>query len=390
METKSTLILNNPTKTIIFKSLMVRGSMSRIELSKALSLSKMSITNYVNELIADGLILETGTVTSETGRKPILLDVSATRPLFVSVQITRFYISTGVANCKGEFLNINISPLEQADTTNSVISKITMLLDQILTPELLPNVWAIGASSMGPVSCDEGVLYITERPFDDSGIKIKEALEPRYNLPVYVNNDLNALVFAEKYFGNAVDYDTFAIVGSSVGLGCGVMVNGRLYSGIDGLGAELGHITMDVGGKQCYCGNRGCLEHYAAIPAVVEWVQREHAKAGLTCVYNNWQDFLTGIEQGDEICKKGFDRLITYLGAGLVTLVNLFDPGCIFLGEYYAQATPLLAAPLMRYISEHQFFPKKNITEVKGSRFMGVSPLIGPAAFAMHMSLNPQ
>lgn len=389
MDEKSKRFLGNASKASIFRTLIRRGPMSRVELSKQLPLSKMSVTNYINELIADGLVHETGTMTSESGRKPVLLDVSGSCPLFVSVQITRFYISVGIINCKGRFQNINMSPIEQADTNSSVFSKIVMLLDQVLTPEVLERTWAIGASSMGPVSCDDGAIFTTERPDVQSCIQIREPLEQRYGIPVYVNNDVNTLVFAEKYFGSAGDYETFAVVGSSVGLGCGLMVRGQLYCGENGLGAALGHVTVEVDGRPCYCGNRGCLEQYASIPAVTEWARAEFEKRGAPCAYNNWQDFLSGVEQGDEICRLGFERLVKYLGAGLVTLVNLFNPGCIFLGECYAQAAPLLAAPLEQYIRDHQFFPRQVVTEVKGSRFMGTSPLIGPAAFAMHRSLNP-
>ena len=381
--------MNNPSKASIFRALIQRGPMSRVELSKQLPLSKMSITNYINELIADGLVTELGTVTSDAGRKPVLVDVSTDRPFFVSVQITRFYISVGIINCKGKFQNINMSPIDTADTSSSILSKIIILLDQILTPEVRENTWAIGASSMGPVSYQEGSIFTTERPDQTKSIQIKGPLENRYDIPVYVSNDENALVFAEKYFGNAGSYDTFAVVGSSVGLGCGIMVNGQIYSGANGLGSELGHVTVEIDGKPCYCGNRGCLEQYASIPAITEWVRSEFAKTGSPCPYNNWQDFLSGVEQGDPTCVRGCERLVEYLGAGLVTLVNLFNPGCIFLGEYYAQAAPLLAKPLEDYIKEHQFFPSQVVTEVKGSHFMGISPLIGPAAFAMHMSLNP-
>lgn len=388
METKSSIILSSPNKAAVLKRLIMHGPSSRIELSHTLSMSKMSVTNYVNELIAEGVIFETGTASSGSGRKPVLLDVCSDYPLFVSVQITRFYISVGVVNCKGEFHNINMTPTDSSDTINSVKSKITILLDRVLTPDILSKTWAIGASSMGPVSCKEGVLYANERPFSDIKIPVKEMLESRYNLPVYVNNDLNVLVFAEKYFGNATDLETFAIVGSSVGLGCGVMVDGELFTGIGGLGTELGHITVEAQGEPCYCGNLGCLERYAAIPSIVRWLQHRHEEAGIACEYNNWQDFISGVYSKNELCLEAFDRLITYLGAGLVTLVNLFNPGWIFLGEYYAQDAQLIAEPLEQYIRDHQFFRKSINTRVVGSRFMGVSPLIGPAAFSMHMSLN--
>lgn len=388
METKSSIILNSPNKAAILKHLIMHGPCSRIELSRTLRLSKMSVSNYISELMADNVVYETGTAASEAGRKPVLLDVVPDCPLFVSVQVTRSYISVGLANCKGKFLNINTSPIDASDTVSSILSKITLLLDQVLTPTVLERTWAIGASSMGPVSWREGILYANESPSSNMLIPVTQTLETRYQLPVFVNNDLNSLVFAEKYFGNAVDLDTFSIVGSTIGLGCGVMIDNELFIGNNGLGTELGHITVEVNGEPCYCGNRGCLERYASIPATIDWIQKRHQELGITCKYNNWQDFLNGTQEKNKICLEAFDRLVSYLGAGMVTLVNLFNPGHILLGEYYAQGAALLAEPLMQYLRDHQYFRHTEATKVIGSRYMGVSPLIGPAAFAMHMSLN--
>ena len=389
MKNNGEKILNNANKAAIFRTLIQSGPMSRISLSKQLGLNKMSVTNYTNELLAENLVHEIGTVTSDVGRKPILLDIAEDNPLFVALQITRFYISVGICNCKGKFQGIHMSPIEATDTSNSIVSKILASMEQLLTPDIRDHIWAIGASSMGPVSYYEGALYIDERPNLSTCINIRDILEEKYQLPVYVNNDINTLLIAEKYFGNASEYNTFAVVGSSFGIGCSVMVNGQLYEGADGLGSEIGHITIKYGGKPCYCGNKGCLERYASVPAIVEWIQEEHKKENIPCEYNNWNDFLRGVEEKNPICLRGFDRMIEYLGAGLISLVNLFNPQQIFLGEYYAQAAAIMSEPLMKYINEHQFFPKRFVTEVKGSHFMGISPLIGPAAFAMHMTVNP-
>ena len=152
MEKKSEKILNNANKTAIFRTLIQHGPMSRISLSKSLGLNKMSVTNYTNELLSDGLIKEIGTVTSDVGRKPILLDIMEDNPLFVALQITRFYISIGICNCKGKFQGIHMSPIEATDTSHSIVSKILASMEQLVTPDIREHIWAIGASSMGPVS----------------------------------------------------------------------------------------------------------------------------------------------------------------------------------------------------------------------------------------------
>jgi predicted NBD/HSP70 family sugar kinase len=120
----------------------------------------------------------------------------------------------------------------------------------------------------------------------------------------------------------------------------------------------------------------------------VEWLQEEHTRNNKTCKYNNWPELLDGARHGNALCIKALDRLIEYLSAGLVTLINLFDPECIFLGEDYAQATDLLAPQLTELINRRKFFSKETIIPVKASYFMGAAPLISPVAYAIHMILS--
>jgi len=389
MENKNRTKIHRINKTLVLKNIILHSPLSRVELSKYTNLSKMSITNYVNMLIESGDIEETGTMTSESGRKPIMLDVVKTRPLLAAIQVTRHYTSVGIVNLKGTILRINMSFLEANETPSSLLSKIHSMLDNLITPDIADDIWAIGASSMGPVSNKIGRLNTADYSFNDSlSFDIRNSLQERYRYPVYVNNDLNTLALAEKYFGNAKDYGTFAVVGSSIGLGCGIVVDNQLYSGGGGYGAELGHITVEANGLECYCGNKGCLELYATIPKIIEWLQNEFRNNNKTCHYNNWQDLLDGARHGDALCLKAVDRLVDYLSAGLVSLVNLFDPECIFLGEDYCQAYDLLAARLTESLNRRKFFSKNTIVPVQASKFMGAAPLVSPAAYAMHMILQ--
>lgn len=373
-------------RSLVFKSIILHSPVSRMELSKVTGLSKMSITNYVNDLIASGYVEGAGTVVSNSGRKPMLLDVVPSRPLLIAIQVTRQYVGAGVINLKGTVSKINMSVVEVNDTPNAILSKICVMLDEIITPDIAGDIWAIGATSMGPVSNKTGRLNTSYFSFAyELGFDVRSELEKRYQYPVYVNNDLNALALAEKYFGNARGYQSFAVVGSSIGLGCGIVVNGQPYSGSGGYGAELGHITVAADGLQCYCGNTGCLELYATIPKIVEWLQDEHRRQGKPCSYNNWQDLLEGARQGDSLCQKSLDRLTDYLSAGMVSLVNLFDPECIFLSENYCQAADLLASKLTQAVNSRKFFSKDSIVPVKASRFTGTAPIVSPAAYAMHM-----
>ena len=331
--------INN--KNFILKEIIINKCITRIDLAKFTGLTKMTVTNIVNELKSDGLILESDEFDNQNvGRNPIMLCINPAKTV-IGVYLNRDYAEIFAGDMSGNIYDDTRTYLRD-ETTDSINKKISSCIDKLL--KKYKNVLGIGISAIGPLDSENGIIL---DPPNFVGIKnycIKEFLQNEYDLPVYVENDMNTSAIAEKYWGFAGDIPDYIYLGATNGIGAGIVMGGHLSRTI----GEIGHVSIDINGAKCRCGNNGCLEMYASIPHNID------------------------PESHEEKCR--------YLAHGVITLINLFDPGTIFLGH----RIPLLGedAPdkIKRYIKNRYISKSSNDVEIKFSKFGRRSPKYGAVA----------
>lgn len=339
-------------KNLVLKLIITKGPISRIELSKKTSLTKMSITNIVNEFLQEGTIEELGNSDTNIGRKPILLDIIPNCKLIIGVYISRNYIETFTSDLKGNISSMNRVELDN-ENNDSFSKKIILSLDSIINKIDKDKIIGIGISCIGPLDSKNCIILNPPNFYEICNLNIFELLK-KYNLPIYMDNDMNTSAIAEKYFGKAVDINNFIYIGVTNGVGAGIFANGSLYKGSHGFSGELGHITVNSNGEKCSCGNIGCLETYTSLP-------------------ENWSE--TKKADLDEICK--------YLSIGLTTVVNLFDPECIFLGHDIALAEDFVRTNLSKELNSRMISSKYRNIEIEFSEFSNKSPIKGAVALVI-------
>jgi predicted NBD/HSP70 family sugar kinase len=361
----------------------MNGPISRLQLHQKTGLTKMTISNLVAEYIEDGILqaVSTGTETNSVGRKADLIDVVPNSLLTLGVSVEASYIEVGIVNLKGAILRrekIKLSPDEEEE---SFIRKLNLLLNTIVTDEYKKRLWGVGISSIGPMDISTGKIlhlpYYKKIPYLD----IVTPLKKLYNLPVYLDNDVNVSSLAELYFGEGQHYKCFIYVSVKAGIGSGVIINNELYHGCNGFSGEMGHVSVQLNGEPCECGNRGCLERYASVPSILQWYTCQSGQK-LSDPESSWITLIDGAHRGDTLCVSAIDRLVDYLSAGLTSTVNILDPQCIFLGGDIGPAFDLILPRLKNRILENRFAPIGDI-DVLGSQFPGISSFIGTAALVM-------
>src|SRR5215212_2401179 len=171
------------------------------------------------------------------------------------------------------------------------------------------------------------------------GISLKEELGGRTGLQVTIENDANAAAWGEFRFGAGKDVENLILVTLGTGVGGGVISHGVLLRGARGTGGELGHITLHPAGPRCGCGNRGCLEALASGTAIASRAQKvanERPDSALGRLAAEraplGEDVLDLARKGDEVSVKVLQETGTWLGIGLATFVNIFDPEVIAVG----------------------------------------------------------
>lgn len=192
------------------------------------------------------------------------------------------------------------------------------------------------------------------------GFRLTQHLNDELGWPVLVENDANAAAVGEMWLGAARGYKSIICVTLGTGVGGGIILDGKLWRGVDGSAGEIGHTTVDpFGGVRCKCGNIGCLEQFASATAIVRMTREElpnHPESMLKpeCVTAE-KVYEAGL-QGDPLAIKVLERMGTYLGIGLANLVNLLNPEMIVIGGGVANGWQMFEKS-MRGEVERRAFP---------------------------------
>lgn len=212
----------------------------------------------------------------------------------------------------------------------------------------------------GTVNVNEGsVVKAPNLPCLD-GFRLAAALTEQLDLPAILENDANAAAVGEMWQGAAVGCKTIICLTLGTGVGGGIILDGKLWRGVDGAAAEIGHMCVDpFGGVACTCGSRGCLEVFASATAIVR-MTREASPRYPDSILQGREDrtaemiFDAG-QQGDELALEIFRRMGVYLGIGLANLINILNPEMIVIGGGVVNGWDLFAKHMHQQVEERAF-----------------------------------
>lgn len=235
----------------------------------------------------------------------------------------------------------------------------------------------IGISVTGQVDSDKGcIIFADDNVPDFTGTNVRSIVQERFNVPVYIENDVNAAAIGEAHFGAGQKYKNFLCLTYGTGIGGAIIINGHIYKGAQGIAGEIGHIITHSNGVMCSCGCRGCYERYASTSALV----RNATKLDNTLT--NGRIIFQNMNEGKLEIKKLVDSWIDEIVFGLISLVHIFNPQCIILGggimsQSYitSQVEAKLHSSVMKSFSQ---------VDVKKASLGNKAGLMGAAYIAMH------
>lgn len=205
-----------------------------------------------------------------------------------------------------------------------------------------------------------------------------------FSCPVRLGNDANCAALGEATAGAAGGVPNVIMVTLGTGVGGGIIINGKLYTGFNGIAGELGHIVIRQNGEPCNCGRHGCLEAYAAAASFVRFAERaldEGAESMLSANKGklNAKMICDAVDAGDSLAKKLFDEYCVNLACGLANFINIFQPDCIVLGGGLAGYGEKLLAPLRKLVTPETYRTQDKNTEIVCASLGNDAGLIGAA-----------
>ena len=207
-------------------------------------------------------------------------------------------------------------------------------------------VCGVGVSATGQVDDTTGVIIGTNGKIPGyEGSPIKAAFEREFGLEAHVLNDANAAALGECFAGRAKGVKNMLMVTLGTGVGGGIVLDGKIFTGTRGIAGELGHFTLYADGVPCPCGKRGCFESYASTTALVR-LAKEAARED----HLNGRIVFQRAQQGDERMRHVLDRWIDDIAAGLSGLVHIFNPQMILIGGGVSAQEELLMQPLKKRV----------------------------------------
>ncbi|MDP2950585.1 MAG: ROK family protein [Chloroflexota bacterium] len=267
-----------------------------------------------------------------------------------------------IADGDGHRLAEDLRPTGAQEGPEVVLARIQASLDSALAGAGIErgDLAAVGICSPGPCDVQAGVIPSAPNLPGWQDVPLCRYLEERLGVPVYLENDATAAALGEHVYGAGRGCRHLIYITVSTGIGGGIIIDGKLYTGATGAAGEIGHITLDPDGPLCGCGNRGCLEAFASGRAVATQGDALIAQGGSPLLARLAQEegevtaeaVCRAALAGDPEARRLIERAGYYLGIGFATYVNIFDPEMIIVGGGLSRAGDLLLGPARAEMKE--------------------------------------
>lgn len=326
--------LRQRNTALALRQIIISGQTTRANLARDCNLSMASVTNIVADLIADGLVAETGSVASRGGRPITLLEPKPEGSFFIGADVGERGVAVELFDLRMTMVDREFRGGRAEESPDAIAQDLDDAV-RILTernPEAMARLVGIGLALPGVVeTADDGEQTLYAQSLGWPPVRVRRLIDR--DLTVYAENGAKAMARAEMWFGAArgADHAVVALLGRGVGLG--VISDGALQRGAMSSAYEWGHTKIERHGRLCRCGDVGCVEAYLGADAILgAW-----AEAGGRFEGSGWGALgrlLEADEQGDPVANAVVADLLDSLGAALGGLVNLLNPQRVILGGW--------------------------------------------------------
>ena len=350
-------LIKNINRNLVLNLIKNQGPISRTELIRQSNLSAGTISNITSSLIEDGFVQETGEGESSGGRRPVLLRLNVKAGYVVGLKLMERAITIAVTDLDAKVLFHQVFPLEvdlSSPKPEEVLTAVIDTIEKALTASSVQRsrVVGIGIGMAGVIDGENGICRYSPY-FSWRNVDIASPISAHFDLPVTLENDVNTLTIAEKWFGYGRDVYHFIVVTIGRGVGAGIVVNGQFYRGAMGGAGEFGHIAMINGNPSV------TLEQLASDNAILHYAKESIEQGTVTALSDKQPLTMEAItdtaNDGDLVAQGLLADAGRWVGIGISTLVNLLNPQMVIVGGEGVQAGKWRLDPMQEAIREHVF-----------------------------------
>lgn len=359
----------------ILRAIRSLGPVSRVRLQKETKLSWGTITSSIKELLDKQIVSEIGSVNTGVGRRPVELDMNTAKHFVVGLRLGSSYIRAIILDLKGNTVAEYQEFVDARAAREILVQQLLESVDRIIASKgiALDSVAGIGVAAPGAIDANSGVcLYAPHHP-NWKNVHLKASFEQRFGKPCYVDHVNNCTALGQMLFGQGKGVDNFLCILLGTGISAGIIIDGKVYRGVNCAAGEFGHICINPHGPVCACGAKGCLEAYASGPAL--------ARMGRESTDPRTSEKLTTLAQGnpksisgetvyqaaldsDEGARKIFEDMGYFLGIGICNLIDLFNPDRVILCGRVSQAHRFFLPSLEKTVKDRAWHISKKVIKV--------------------------
>ncbi|MCB2360102.1 ROK family protein [Clostridium estertheticum] len=314
--------------------------------------------------------------------------------MYIGIDLGGTNIAIGIVDENGKIVHEEScetrSEREPQELIDDMIALVLKVLDEYHMQ--INEITAIGVGIPGLADKDGNVIFCVNLGWRN--VPLRKMLEDALHTPVYIDNDATVAALAEYESGSMQNCKSGLMLTLGTGIGGGIILNGEIYSGFNGVGSELGHTVIGENFYNCNCGRNGCLETFASSTAIIKYTKKLIMEMNEpTIIMENVEGNIDNLnakiifdcaKKGDKIAALAVDRLIKYLGIGIINIVNFIDPEIIVLGGGIAGAGQYLLDLITKEVVANKYYKDLPIAKIVLAQLGNKAGVIGAAMVAKH------
>ena len=383
------------TKNALLKKKIIthyiyNGSSTITDLAKELDLSVPTVTKFISEMCEEGYINNYGKLETSGGRYPSLYGLNPESGYFIGVDIKKFAINIGLINFKGDMVELKMNIPFKSENTSEALEELCKLILQFIKKVDIDNdkILNININVSGRVNPESGYSFsqfnFEERP-------LAEVLTEKIGFRVTIDNDTRAMTYGEYMKGCVKGEKDIIFVNVNWGLGIGIIIDGKIYTGKSGFSGEFGHTNVFDNEIICHCGKKGCLETEASGSALHR-ILIERIQNGESSILSNrilskdnvltLDEIIASVNKEDLLCIEIVEEIGQKLGKQIAGLINIFNPELVIIGGTLSLTGDYITQPIKTAVRKYSLNLVNKDSAIMTSKLKDKAGIVGACMLA--------